>query len=238
MSQLKGSYKVHAACRGIRFAWETALLVVCLACLSVGQHPDIQNLITSGNLDGMRWPNFSDYRNWLQKFYEPTGFAPAWLQSLAAGTAGPVADRGFQKCWEERARPGGLRRFALGRENPRAARLCRVAGWRVLTSRSPSALCAMCPTCALDGSIRAFQSRTERGTEEVRLGPVSTRPDHDRSGSASSLGRGGTSLCRLSPNRAGARHATSNWRAATMEKSFQMLRSPSSPASPMPASHG
>jgi murein L,D-transpeptidase YcbB/YkuD len=28
----------------------------------------------------MRWPNFSDYRKWLQKFYEPTGFAPAWVQ--------------------------------------------------------------------------------------------------------------------------------------------------------------
>jgi len=28
----------------------------------------------------MRWPNFSDYRTWLEKFYEPTGFAPAWVQ--------------------------------------------------------------------------------------------------------------------------------------------------------------
>jgi murein L,D-transpeptidase YcbB/YkuD len=28
----------------------------------------------------MRWPNFSDYVNWLQKFYELTGFAPAWVQ--------------------------------------------------------------------------------------------------------------------------------------------------------------
>ena len=48
-----------------------------LACLTAGQQPDIQSLVTSGNLEGMRWPNFSDYRNWLQKFYEPTGFAPA-----------------------------------------------------------------------------------------------------------------------------------------------------------------
>ena len=65
----------------VRFAWKTALFVVCLACLSVGQQSDIQNLVTSGNLEGMRWPNFSDYRNWLQKFYEPTGSAPAWLQA-------------------------------------------------------------------------------------------------------------------------------------------------------------
>ncbi|MGA9305468.1 MAG: L,D-transpeptidase family protein [Candidatus Sulfotelmatobacter sp.] len=66
--------------RGMRFALGTALLVMCSACLSVGQEPGIQNLVTTGNLDGMRWPNFSDYRNWLQKFYEPAGFAPAWLQ--------------------------------------------------------------------------------------------------------------------------------------------------------------
>jgi L,D-transpeptidase YcbB len=71
---------VHIACRRIRFAWETALLVMFLAYLSAAQQPDIQNLVTSGNLEGMRRPNFGDYRNWLQKFYEPTGFAPAWVQ--------------------------------------------------------------------------------------------------------------------------------------------------------------
>src|SRR5277367_5741991 len=79
MSNREGSYEVQVACRRILFALGIAFLVVCLACLSVGQQPDIQNLVTSGNLEGMRWPNFSDYRNWLQKFYGPTGFVPAWL---------------------------------------------------------------------------------------------------------------------------------------------------------------
>ncbi len=68
-------------CRGIRLVCGTALLVLCLACLSSGQQSDIQNFVTSGSLEGMRWPSFSDYRTWLQKFYEPTGFAPAWLQA-------------------------------------------------------------------------------------------------------------------------------------------------------------
>ncbi len=71
---------MHVAGRRIRFACGTALIVLCLACLSVGQQADIQNLVASGNLEGMRWPNFSDYRTWLQKFYEPAGFAPAWVQ--------------------------------------------------------------------------------------------------------------------------------------------------------------
>src|SRR6266404_3373104 len=64
----------------MRFAWGTTLLVLSLVRLSAGQETDIQNLIASANLDGMHWPNFSDYRNWLQKFYEPTGYAPAWVQ--------------------------------------------------------------------------------------------------------------------------------------------------------------
>jgi murein L,D-transpeptidase YcbB/YkuD len=68
--------------RRIRLGWGTTLLVVSLSCLGAAQQADIQNLVTSGNLEGMRWPNFSDYRNWLQKFYEPTGFAPAWIQGV------------------------------------------------------------------------------------------------------------------------------------------------------------
>ncbi|HZS98388.1 MAG TPA: L,D-transpeptidase family protein [Terriglobales bacterium] len=71
---------MQVAFRRMRFAWGTALIVLSLVSLSAGQHPDIQNLIARGHLDGMRWPNFSDCRNWLQKFYEPTGYAPAWVQ--------------------------------------------------------------------------------------------------------------------------------------------------------------
>jgi L,D-transpeptidase YcbB len=70
---------VQVAYRGMRFAWGVGLLVLFLVCLSAGQQPDIQNLIARGNLAGMRWQTFSDYRNWLQKFYEPTGYAPAWV---------------------------------------------------------------------------------------------------------------------------------------------------------------
>jgi murein L,D-transpeptidase YcbB/YkuD len=63
-----------------RFARGASLLVMTLVHTSAGQQPDIQNLVTSGKLEGMRWPNFSDYRDWLRKFYEPTGYAPVWLQ--------------------------------------------------------------------------------------------------------------------------------------------------------------
>ena len=64
----------------IRFAWGAVALVLALACTSAGQSSEIQNLVTSGNLEGMRWPNFRDYRSWLQKFYGPAGYAPAWVR--------------------------------------------------------------------------------------------------------------------------------------------------------------
>ncbi|MDE3186640.1 MAG: L,D-transpeptidase family protein [Acidobacteriota bacterium] len=35
--------------------------------------------MTAGQLEGMRWPNFADVQSSLQKFYEPAGFAPAWV---------------------------------------------------------------------------------------------------------------------------------------------------------------
>lgn len=71
---------MQAACRSVRFAW-AVLFVATLTCLIAGQQPsDIQNLVTSGNLECMNWPNFSDYRTLLQEFYAPTGYAPAWVQ--------------------------------------------------------------------------------------------------------------------------------------------------------------
>ena len=57
------------------------LLAIALNCLGLAQtQARIQSLVTAGTLQEMRWPNFTDYRVWLQKFYSPTGYAPAWLQ--------------------------------------------------------------------------------------------------------------------------------------------------------------
>ena len=64
-----------------RIPWVTTLLVLLLAHISVGQQSDIRTLVMSGKLEEMRWPNFSDYRDSIQEFYEPTGFAPASLNA-------------------------------------------------------------------------------------------------------------------------------------------------------------
>ena len=89
---------MHIAENRMRILGKIALLAACVACPAIGQQADIQNLVTSGQMQGMRWPNFADYRSWLQKFYEPAGFAPAWVVPLQSGSqsqqglqAAPVA---------------------------------------------------------------------------------------------------------------------------------------------------
>src|SRR5206468_11831663 len=60
------------------------LFAILLSCFGIAQPPSrIQSIVTAGNLDSMRWRNFNHYRVWLQKFYEPVGYAPAWLQGNA-----------------------------------------------------------------------------------------------------------------------------------------------------------
>lgn len=73
---------MRVASRSVRFAWATALVLSALTCLVAGQQQPfaIQTLVASGNMEGMRWPNFSDYHTWLQQFYEPTAYSPAWVQ--------------------------------------------------------------------------------------------------------------------------------------------------------------
>ncbi len=71
---------MHRACHRMRLVWGATFLVMALVHTSAGLQSDIQNLVKIAKLEGMRWPNFSDYRDWLQKFYEPTGYAPVWLR--------------------------------------------------------------------------------------------------------------------------------------------------------------
>ena len=76
----RSAMRTRIMCNLRRIPWGAAFLVVLLAHVSAGQQSDIRSLVTSGKLEEMRWPNFSDYRDSIQEFYEPTGFAPAWVQ--------------------------------------------------------------------------------------------------------------------------------------------------------------
>ena len=72
--------------RSFRFVWKQALLSIVVACVAVAEPSEIQSLVSAGNLPGMRWPDFRDYQQWVQSFYESSGYAPAWVR---ADTASP-----------------------------------------------------------------------------------------------------------------------------------------------------
>jgi murein L,D-transpeptidase YcbB/YkuD len=49
------------------------------------QKPDgvaahLSAIIASGQLEDLRWPNFTDYRTHLNNFYRPSGYKPAWIR--------------------------------------------------------------------------------------------------------------------------------------------------------------
>ena len=74
------SHAPRLTCR-IFCGWRLAFLVVVFTCPGFAQvSSKIQGIVSAGNLSGMRWPNFRDYSPWLEKFYEPAGYAPAWVQ--------------------------------------------------------------------------------------------------------------------------------------------------------------
>jgi murein L,D-transpeptidase YcbB/YkuD len=81
--------------------WRVAAVVLSLACLNTGQEANIQHLANSGNLDGLRWPNFSDYRTSLQKFYEPTGYAPAWIRATQPVPQALSMIKLFRNAWKK-----------------------------------------------------------------------------------------------------------------------------------------
>jgi murein L,D-transpeptidase YcbB/YkuD len=86
----------------MRFALRTVLLVAALTGpIAAQQPPDIQNLVSAGSLDGLRWPNFTDYRTWLQKFYEPAAYAPAWVQSSQPTPQALALIEVFKDAWKK-----------------------------------------------------------------------------------------------------------------------------------------
>jgi murein L,D-transpeptidase YcbB/YkuD len=92
--------------RMARTAFWVTLVVFAQACGTLAQSASrIQDLVSAGKLDGMQWPNFSDYRPWLQKFYEPAGFAPAWVQGTTPSPQARAMIDLFAHAWQKGLEP-------------------------------------------------------------------------------------------------------------------------------------
>src|SRR4051794_11134205 len=92
--------------RTSRVAARLLSVVLVMTSMAASQAPSrIQPLISSGNLAEMRWPNFRDYQPWLQKFYEPAGFAPAWVQGNAPSAQSRAMIELFRNAWKKGLEP-------------------------------------------------------------------------------------------------------------------------------------
>jgi len=91
--------------RRSRFVWKQAFLSMALCCVTLAQPAQIQGLISAGKLDGMRWPNFHDYQPWLERFYQPAGYAPAWIQANAPSPQALTMIELFRNAWQKGLEP-------------------------------------------------------------------------------------------------------------------------------------
>ncbi len=71
-----------------------------LCCLAVagaagGESGEpLRAMVESGRMEGLRWPDFSDYRNQVRNFYEPD-YSPAWVREGAATPQARAAIEAF-----------------------------------------------------------------------------------------------------------------------------------------------
>ena len=88
-----------------RSLWKHVFLSMVVACAAFAEPSQTQSLVSAGNLPGMRWPNFRDYQPWLQEFYEPSGYAPAWMQANAASPQALAMITILRDAWQKGLEP-------------------------------------------------------------------------------------------------------------------------------------
>ena len=91
--------------RGLRAVWKQALLGVALACAAFTQPSSIQSLISAGQLNEMRWSNFRDLQTSLREFYQPAGYAPAWVQGATPSPQALAIIEIFRNAWKKGLEP-------------------------------------------------------------------------------------------------------------------------------------
>jgi L,D-transpeptidase YcbB len=65
----------------------------------------LREIVSSGRLADLRWPDFSDYRMLVDSFYAPTGYAPAWTPGGRPSASALALVRLFQEVWKRGLEP-------------------------------------------------------------------------------------------------------------------------------------
>jgi len=65
----------------------------------------LREIVTSGRLADLRWPDFTDYRTDVMEFYESNGYAPAWLQGVQPSPQASAMIELFKNAWRKGLQP-------------------------------------------------------------------------------------------------------------------------------------
>jgi murein L,D-transpeptidase YcbB/YkuD len=66
---------------------------------------ELREIVASGRLDDLRWPDFSDYKSHLESFYGPTSYAPAWMRDGQPSASALSLIQAFRDAWRRGLRP-------------------------------------------------------------------------------------------------------------------------------------
>ena len=100
----------RARAAGARSAFSRPSLLWALAAFALAAAPaqeptaapnaaTLRAIVDSGRLADLRWPDFSDYRSHLVAFYEPAGYAPAWVGSDGPSSQALALIAQFRDSW-------------------------------------------------------------------------------------------------------------------------------------------
>jgi murein L,D-transpeptidase YcbB/YkuD len=76
------SYRIGSARSARTQSEASAKPVAPFQQLSSDGQGSLRAIIQAGNLSDLRWPNFSDYDKYVQKFYESYGFSLPWVRGM------------------------------------------------------------------------------------------------------------------------------------------------------------
>ncbi len=65
----------------------------------------LREIVASGRLADLRWPDFSDYKVLVDGFYSPAGYAPAWVRGGQPSASALALVQAFRDAWKRGLEP-------------------------------------------------------------------------------------------------------------------------------------
>jgi murein L,D-transpeptidase YcbB/YkuD len=65
----------------------------------------LREIVSSGKLADLRWPDFSDYKGLVSEFYESNGYTPAWVQGRQLSPSALALIAAFKEAWKKGLQP-------------------------------------------------------------------------------------------------------------------------------------